>query len=825
MGKINSLARLMANVTIAIVIPAGAIAQDVSVRNENLTVTVKQQDGSYEIADTGIGGPVLRSVVGAQVNHHWLKSNEYPKHEVSQASFDDVLGRGRQVTVMSTGFRSQPDIVYTLKLYEGHPFGRIEVEIQNHSGEQVTVESIRSVEALGLPALHLGAEDKSDRILSETFSTDVTTLRIRDLGDAPQGLHRAIWNQLIYNQETQRSFFIGALSAERFATILRLQTDGNKAAPRISSFNVDSTGTTEVLLTAEVSHLRVMPEKDRIELSLPAAPGAKIASEPLFFATGNDYHSQLEEYGEAIKRLLTPPVTSDCLLGWFSAKVYDTDITAGYIRSNAQWLSQHLRADGFSCFHIEPGYEYARGEFSTPNAASFPEGVRNISHEIMRLGFHVGGFVTPFEVGRESWVYKNHKDWLVHNAAGEPINIVNRQGGYFILDVTHPEAQAYFRQTYHTLAKEWGWHTLDVDGMDHNDIEGYHYRPGTTALEHARIALKLIREAAGHDLILIADGAPYLATAGLVEFAHISQDTNHTFAGTKEAAISTAAHYYAHRNFWINHADAFNVQAVPVPMDAVNGKLAAPLTLDEAKASIVMAAVSGGKYDIGDDLLTLGSEPDRLALVTNPDLLQMARLGRAAKPLDLMSYRCEDEQPSIFFLKEDERQSMLAVFNWTDQVRSHVLDFAQLGLRRGHNYRLFDALENDHPLDDATARGVRLDHQPARSVKLIKIIDRDQPAAAPTITAEVPEHGQIREDLRFSVQAAESGVPPLGYHWDFGDGVSVDGPQQRHTYTRTGEYEVTLSVEGLDGVAAKKSFVVTVEGLKEIPPAARYVDK
>ena len=74
----------------------------------------------------------------------------------------------------------------------------------------------------------------------------------------------------------------------------------------------------------------------------------------------------------------------------------------------------------------------------------------------------------------------------------------------------------------------------------------------------------------------------------------------------------------------------------------------APLTLDEARASIVLAALSGGKYDIGDDLPTLGSEPERLALVTNRDLLQMAKLGRASKPLDLMTYRPEDEQPSIF---------------------------------------------------------------------------------------------------------------------------------------------------------------------------------
>jgi hypothetical protein len=335
--------------------------------------------------------------------------------------------------------------------------------------------------------------------------------------------------------------------------------------------------------------------------------------------------------------------------------------------------------------------------------------------------------------------------------------------------------------------------------------------------------LRLIREAAGPDVILITDGSPYMGAAGLVEFAHISPDTDHTFAGTKETAVSIAAHYYTHRNFWINHPDAFNVQEVPVPLDAVQGKLADPLNLDEARASIVLAAVSGGKYDIGDDLPTLGAEPERLALVTNSNLLQMARLGRASKPLDLMTYRPEDQQPSVFFLREDRRQSMLAVFNWTEQQKSHAFKFSDLQLPSGHAYHLYDALNNDRsmPLDNDT---VRFDNQPARSVRLIKIIDESFPAAPPTITVQVPSTAKVREDVTFSSSAAEDGVPALAYHWDFGDGVRVDGAVGTHTYTRSGTYEARLTVDGVDGLEAEKIFSITVDGLMEIGPPRRYFE-
>ena len=77
-------------------------------------------------------------------------------------------------------------------------------------------------------------------------------------------------------------------------------------------------------------------------------------------------------------------------------------------------------------------------------------------------------------------------------------------------------------------------------------------------------------------------------------------------------------------------------------------------------------------YEIGDDMLVLGSEKDRLALVENREFLNMAKVGQASTPLDLMTYAPEDGQPSIFFLREDPRQAILTVFNWTNTTRSHT---------------------------------------------------------------------------------------------------------------------------------------------------------
>jgi hypothetical protein len=447
----------------------------------------------------------------------------------------------------------------------------------------------------------------------------------------------------------------------------------------------------------------------------------------------------------------------------------------------------------------------------------------DLTRRICRLGLKVGIWTAPFEVGERAWIYEHHKDWLLHNAHGDPISIGKAEEvegeRLFVLDVTHPDAQEYLRQTYRTLVQEWGARYIKLDFMDNTAIEGFYHRPNTTALEAQRIGLEIIRKAVGEDVLLDKDGSPMLNPVGLVDEGRISQDTGHAFLRSKEAAPGIAARYYMHRNFFIDDPDAFTVSRQLLEERTIQ----APLTLNEAQVSIALAAVSGGMFEIGDDLPTLGSDPERVALVKNPDLLTMARLGRAAVPLDLLTYANKDEQPSVFLLREDQRQSILAVFNWTDRPSSHTFTFADLELPAEHGYKLLDSLAQDQPLamDHET---LRLDNQPAHSVKLIKIIHTSIPVAAPSIAFHVPFEAKNGEEIEFSSVASKDGVPALGYHWDFGDGVSADGAILTHTYTAAGNYIVRFTAEGLDGKSAEKTFSIAVSGSVNLPPPRRYLE-
>jgi hypothetical protein len=276
----------------------------------------------------------------------------------------------------------------------------------------------------------------------------------------------------------------------------------------------------------------------------------------------------------------------------------------------------------------------------------------------------------------------------------------------------------------------------------------------------------------------------------------------------KEAAPAIAARYYMNRNFFVNDPDAFTVSTQTVKDHPWNGGVT-PLTIDEAKVSIALSSVSGGLFEIGDDLPTLGKTPERVDLVKNTDLLDMARLGIASTPVDLMSYESADGQPSIFFLRESPGQRVLTIFNWADRPLSRTLALPSLGIEVTERDRIVDIFDPNGTAKPVS--GTIAIEQPAHSVAMFKIVDSSIDPK-PDAAIHLPQQLKSGERASFTAGPGKSGMPVLSCLWSFGDGTTMTGSSAHHAYTSPGTYNVQLELTGLGGVTAHVSGTVKVEG-------------
>ncbi|MGO9084899.1 MAG: PKD domain-containing protein [Candidatus Sulfotelmatobacter sp.] len=795
------------------------------ISNSSLSVSLRSKGAIYQVKAQGLEKAVFSGRLGAQVDHKWLWSTDYAQAHVAASDFSDQLGSGHRLEVTFAAVADRPEMKYTVELYDQLPFGDVQLQLQNKGKTDLQVQSMRVLDSSGTPVVNLGAPESSERVLSDSFSEDMPTMRISDLGKALeyQGdgsfsdqltpVHFAVGSQLIYNRTSRYGLLLAALTSDRWVTFYHLATEGGKAGQaRTTAYAADCTGTTEAL---KKESLRESPDEQKIELSLAVKPGETISSEKVMFSVGKDYHSQLETYASAIRTLHNARVSKPSPWGWWSWTAYYSGLTGGAALTNAEWLAQNLKTYGYDMFHIDNSYQYAYGEYSTPNAALFPNGVRSLGYAVTSLGLRFALWVAPFEVSERSYVFEKHPEWLVHDAQGNPI-----QAGYnwgtqalldriYVLDATHPGAQEYLRQTYSTLSRNWNARYIKLDFMDETAVEGYYYRPNTSAFEALHIGLKVIRDAVGPDVLLDKDGSPMLVPVGYTEFGRISADAAHSYRIIKQNEVAIAARYYMNGNFYGADPDAFTVSSSLT--EEARQKRRSPLSANEAEMSIMLAAVAGGMFEIGDDLSTLAAEPERLQLLKNQELLNMVRLARSAKPVDLMTYREEDEQPSVFFLREDDRQSMLVVFNWTESARSHKFTLADLGFS-ATDATATDVLHPERTLN--VANGVlAIDDLASRSVRMIKLVNNTVSASAPTVDVEVGGITDIAQTAEFRAVLNPAGVPAVGYHWDFGDGTTTDGSSVvEHAYTRKGNFEVSLKVDGLDGLATTRKIPVTVGG-------------
>lgn len=264
---------------------------------------------------------------------------------------------------------------------------------------------------------------------------------------------------------------------------------------------------------------------------LELAPGASWRLEDVVVLTGPDPDTLLSELAAQLSIVHPPRIPAERLTGWcswycFGPEVTEADIVANLTAADAHGLP-------LTYVQIDDGYQARMGDWLEPGPlVPDPAG---LCRTITSLGHEPAIWVAPFIAEAASTVLREHPEWFVAGADGEPLPSDRisyggwRHGPWFCLDGTHPGAREHLSSVFSTMRHEWGCRYFKLDANVWGALSGgVRYDPAATRIEGYRLAMAAIREAVGDESIVLGCNAPNWASLGLVDAMRTTDDIART---------------------------------------------------------------------------------------------------------------------------------------------------------------------------------------------------------------------------------------------------------------------------------------------------------
>jgi alpha-galactosidase len=278
-------------------------------------------------------------------------------------------------------------------------------------------------------------------------------------------------------------------------------------------------------------------------------------------------------------------------------------------------------------------------------------------------GFKPGIYWAPFaDWGKydrkmEGSTYAYAQAWTRQNS--QPVEI----DGALALDPTHPGTKARI-EYYLNHFKKLGFEMIKIDFLGHGVLESDHfYDPKiTTGIEAYRMGMRFIDSVLDNKMLVYAAISPTMATAPFVHMRRIACDAFSAIDNTEYTLNSTGYGWWESHLY--NYVDADHVVFNKESEGANRARLAAALVT--------------GTLITGDDYAESGPwSKTALKLLQNKSLLKVIKDDHHSfRPVDANT----DNKAVNVFVKNLNKRTYLAVFNYSNTPRTFTLSAARLGL-------------------------------------------------------------------------------------------------------------------------------------------------
>ncbi|MBR0137735.1 MAG: alpha-galactosidase [Erysipelotrichaceae bacterium] len=229
--------------------------------------------------------------------------------------------------------------------------------------------------------------------------------------------------------------------------------------------------------------------------------------------------SEQEVFDGWFKAMNIKPIRREKLFGYSSWYNRYENISQESIREDLAGCKTILKKGDL--FQIDDGWEPTVGDWLTADNIKFPQGMKVLADEIHGCGFKAGLWLAPFVATEKSEIWRDHQDWFLKHD-GENWSNGSNWGGFYSLDLDHPEVRKHIEKVFDTVFNKWGFDLVKLDFL---------YAGAPWGDERESRAAKMIkamtwlREMAGDKLIL-GCGVPLMPSFGLVDYCRIGCDVS-----------------------------------------------------------------------------------------------------------------------------------------------------------------------------------------------------------------------------------------------------------------------------------------------------------
>ena len=339
--------------------------------------------------------------------------------------------------------------------------------------------------------------------------------------------------------------------------------------------------------------------------------------------------------------------------GWCSWYCFGPRVTAQQVLDNLDVIARSF--PNLRYVQIDDGYQSAMGDWLTTGAA-FGGNVRTVLDAIRARGLEPAIWVAPFVAEEQSAVFRDHRDWFVRGADGEPLRSDRvtfggwRRGPWYALDGTSPGVQQHFERLFSTMRREWGCTYFKLDANFWGAIHGGRFHdPRATRVEAYRRGMKAILRGAG-DAFVLGCNHPIWPSAGLVHGSRSSNDIKRSWDRVATTARQNLSRNWQNGRLWWNDPDAV--------------VLAGELTDNECRFHATAIYATGGMVLSGDDLTAM--PPARAAML------------RRLLPPTGVAAAFDDDRFSVGIVPLPDAR-MFCLFNWDDEPRTREVRVDRAG--------------------------------------------------------------------------------------------------------------------------------------------------